>query len=403
MNYSFSHFELSRVIDPNPNFEWRFLTSNELADWYTATDLCMMATNDTVLFPMKIRERQCSNQKKPKVKGCGLGLGHLGQPCFQPLITRTHYRKGIIGFTDGKRPILTETMINFAKNNISIVFVGDSTTRQKVIAMDCQLKRESWKSYIYPLNYGRTLPCYSKMTIVIDRGEYTVDLHQIGMGPNAVDCMEKETISKIKGKRTYYSRMFENAELIVNHINQIEQKRVFVLANMGLWFNDEESLTKATPGVLDWLRRVSEISVNNLPNVVAWHETLHQHYENEFGNGYYFKHLVEQKEELWRNGTIDFNNLDLSKWHDPMCCQSINNFSAVLDWRNNVVRTYMMEQNYLNKYIIMLPFAKATENLSDMHICHPHHKDDCTHYCLWPLLFQPLWYQLYNISSHINK
>jgi hypothetical protein len=324
----------------------------------------------------------------------------MGHPCYQPLSSRSHYKKGLAGFTDGKKEILSSTMVNLAKNNISLVFVGDSTTRQKVIAMDCQLKRESSRNYISPMDYSRVLPCYSKMYIGIDRGKYWLDLHQIGMGPNAVDCADKKLL---KVHKLSHTRMFNNAQNIIHHINTVEKRRVFVIANMGLWFNQEDALEKSIPYVIDWLKDVSERTVNNLTNIVAWHETLHQHYDNDIGNGYYFKKMVEIEEKKRRDMNMNFSSININKWHDPFCCQSIRNFTEELDWRNHIVRRYLEHKQYLNKNIVLFPFSKATESLSDMHICHPNHKNDCTHYCLWPLLFQPLWYQMYNISMLFNQ
>ena len=135
---------------------------------------------------------------------------------------------------------------------------------------------------------------------------------------------------------------------------------------------------------------------------VAWHETMRQHYGNDVGNGYFDKDKVDLKEKMWSNGSVDLMKVDINNWHTPTCCQDITKTNADLDWSNAVVRRHLARKG-LTKKISYLPFAQATEATSDMHICHPYHKDDCTHYCWWPLIFQPLFHQLANISAYMER
>lgn len=63
---SFYEIPLDKIVDPNIHYKWRDLTYTELKEWYSPTELCMLDTNDTVLYPMKIREKYCEKLGKPR-------------------------------------------------------------------------------------------------------------------------------------------------------------------------------------------------------------------------------------------------------------------------------------------------------------------------------------------------
>jgi hypothetical protein len=50
---------------------------------------------------------------------------------------------------------------------------------------------------------------------------------------------------------------------------------------MGLWYNHRALYEEISPFLLDWLVRVSKES--NVQNVIAWHETMSQHWETPEG------------------------------------------------------------------------------------------------------------------------
>ena len=272
---------LQSIVD-NSNFIWRDLSQQELQLWYSPTDLCMLNTTNRILFPMKIRESQCANIPGGS-KGCNVGLGHMGFPCYQPFSSRLHFKRGLDGFADATDRVLTQTMTVLAKLNVTLVFAGDSTTRQKVVALDCQLRRESYRNYVMGLSYKSVLPCHSQLSVHINRGRYIVPLHQIGLGPNAVHCL-KDGVGGLPGEHNYLAGMYEQARRVVDQVTA-GGGRVLVLANMGLWFNEAEGLHAALPGVLAWLDQVG----NNRRNIAAWHETLRQHYGGGAGSGYFDK------------------------------------------------------------------------------------------------------------------
>ena len=53
--------------------------------------------------------------------------------------------------------------------------------------------------------------------------------------------------------------------------------------------------------------------------------------------------------------------------------------------------------------IEMVPFADVTNPATDLHVCHPTYKFDCTHYCFTPLLWQPMHYDIEEMSLYHVK
>ena len=125
-------------------YVWKDLTETELKGWYTEQDLCMFKLTERMLFPGKARNQNCSHLKAwPRNKGCGVGMGNKGDPCYMPFISRKTFKRGIAGYTDPKATPLSDALVSLAQKNTTLVLLGDSTTRQKLQAMECAIWRES--------------------------------------------------------------------------------------------------------------------------------------------------------------------------------------------------------------------------------------------------------------------
>ena len=79
----------------------------------------------------------------------------------------------------------------------------------------------------------------------------------------------------------------------------------------------------------------------------------------------------------------------------------ISNYSEPADWRNYIIKQFIRSNPEYSKDILYFPFADATKETPDMHTCHLKYKHDCTHYCFWPLLYQPLWNQINKASENL--
>ena len=252
------------------------------------------------------------------------------------------------------------------------------------------------------------------------------------MGPSSAKCVDKKKKSLPAGG------IFENAKRYIDHIVSVRKKNVVVVANMGLWYNDKRLggehveihdktvFVDALPHILDWLQSLSSNKDRN--NIIAWHETMSQHWKSDSGNILYstFNHfssfyllinIALLGSGYFDSLLVDHQELQYPYKHPetlpieyiivPNCCSQITDFSDHLDWRNNEVKKLLNEAKHRDvppqNKIQLLPFRKITEPIADMHTCHQLYKHDCTHYCYWPLLWQPFWHQLYHLTKERFK
>lgn len=385
---------LPKDILTKENFQWKDLTESELNNWYTPLDLCTLNSSRRADFPQDIRANDCRHLSFGSRRlHCGVGMGSNNHACNAPYQGRPHFKRGISGFTDHSKTPILNTMKELLRTNTSLVFIGDSTMRQKLNALDCELMREDHKARIQGPKHG-ILPCYTLLKIFLPKKAGTLDLHGVAMGPSAYECLKGGV-----GKTDPVIGTFENAREVVNRITKEENRSVLIVANMGLWFNDEDPFQRVLPTVLDWL--VSVVDMKDKNNVVAWHETMSQHFINEIGSGYFFKPLVDDQEVSWKDGRVNLTSIDTTKLIVPNCCSSISNTTFLADWRNDLVRVHLSKNSRSDK-IHYLPFADMTRDVADMHVCHPDYIHDCTHYCFWPLLWQPFWHQIEKLSYKLS-
>lgn len=123
--------DVSGIIIDRERPVWRDLTPSEMELWYAPVDLCVLDNPDRWLFPQEIRKQNCTHVKG-WVKGCGVGLGHVGHACHAPFASRRHFRRGMVGYTNGSATPVSDTLESLRNANAEIIFAGDSTTKQKV-------------------------------------------------------------------------------------------------------------------------------------------------------------------------------------------------------------------------------------------------------------------------------
>mmetsp|Transcript_13765 Transcript_13765/g.12479 ORF Transcript_13765/g.12479 Transcript_13765/m.12479 type:complete len:138 (+) Transcript_13765:216-629(+) len=134
---------------------------------------------------------------------------------------------------------------------------------------------------------------------------------------------------------------------------------------MGLWYNDEKEFDKHVPHILEWLHNKS--TNKSKRNTVIWHETMSQHWLNDYGSGYFYKPYADQQEYDWFNGTgqlkdkIDnIKDIPLETFQVPSCCAAITNSSYMADWRNDIVKDYFKKLDLFNKGLKYWQFADIT-------------------------------------------
>jgi hypothetical protein len=346
MNTIYSYFLLLVVATAHSQSRlWRNLTATEITSWYSPVDLCVLRSEDRKMFPFDIRTNLCGASRRLY---CAVGMGSNNFPCYGPFSSsRPSFFKGIEGFTDSSKKPLIESFKHLISTNTTLVFLGDSTMRQKFQALECELHREEPHIRTNGQMWG-VLPCDTKLNIQFPDGSRT-EMIAISMGPNSRECLKGG-----KGKYAPASGAYENAEDIVRRINFEQNKSVAVLANIGLWYNDESEFMEVLPLVLQWLKRVTQVPGRH--NIVAWHETTSQHWNNSIGSGYYNKQIADETEErYWKN----FSAIPLQNMQVPACCLGITNTSYMADWRNDLVADQLKILDTDNR-ITVFPFAKYT-------------------------------------------
>ncbi len=382
------------------NRKWRDLTEEEIKVWYSPIDLCVLESSNRFTSAQEIR-RNCSWLGARGWRGCAVGMGSNNFPCYPPFATaRQSFLRGVEGYTNHSHTPLLNAIKSLTASNGALVLLGDSTMRQKLAAIRCEMLREHGRAWIEG-NLRGILPCHTNLTIHFpdDKGgEYALRVHGVSVGPNSVNCLRGGL-----GKR-HLKGIYENAESVIKRINEEDGQSAAILANLGLWYNDDTLFRRVVPDVLEWLHNVTQSGPPGGPkqskNTVRWHETMAQHWENDYGSGYYYRPASEAKERLWAEKGIGEDRYPTEDFQVPTCCTPITNTSYGNDWRNEIIVQHLasMREAGKGKQVSVVPFADVTNPATDLHVCHPTYKFDCTHYCYTPLLWQPMHYDIEGMS-----
>jgi hypothetical protein len=157
-----------------------------------------------------------------------------------------------------------------------------------------------------------------------------------------------------------------------------------LIVNTGLWHNTPdafvENMNALTTALLK-LARTLDSYARSKSLVVIMAETTAQHFHTATGN--YDKEIY--------NKTKD----------EPYCKPTVD---AAEDWRNNMLwERYIGAQwgqallQHPRVMLEVLPMFELTKSLSDIHM--RQYRQDCTHYCYTPMLYQPVYTQLRSISG----
>lgn len=187
-------------------------------------------------------------------------MGTIGEPCHSPFVSRKSYKKGIKGYTDASLKPIQDAFLRFHAANMTIVFIGDSTMRQKLQALDCEMRREHHRNYINIDRRG-VLPCLTYLSAGF-HGQPQFHIHGISIGPNSANCL-----TGTKNPNAPYDGVFENAKAKIKAIND-EGRGVFILSNVGLWYNEAKHFENPLHGILEWLGEVADNK--KVQNIVAW-------------------------------------------------------------------------------------------------------------------------------------
>jgi hypothetical protein len=182
--------------------------------------------------------------------------------------------------------------------------------------------------------------------------------------------VDKESLTSLEG---WIRRMLQIKDSVV------------VVINMGIWYNSHDeyvyALDRLTSLLLS-LTRVWEHHPRAKYIAIVLAETTAQHFHTR--NGYFNRKVYE--------------NTSRSAF-----CAPITN--PIDDWRNDVLWSYVNgkwghEITSLSHVLLdVLPMKALTQDLADIHLRQRRH--DCTHYCYTPMLYQPIYSSLLNISERL--
>ena len=176
---------------------------------------------------------------------------------------------------------------------------------------------------------------------------------------------------------------------------------LMILVNTGIWHNNPKNFTAAmhvlTTVLLNLTQTLDTYSrPKSLAIVLA--ETTAQHFHT--ATGYYDKAIYNvTKEEPYCKPhdpiSLSVSALDKDKDKDK---------SVPLDWRNDLLWDNFVQGSWGQAMIDhphvlleVLPLFTLTTSLADMHM--RQHRQDCTHYCYTPMLYQPIYAQLKEASQ----
>lgn len=375
------------------DFKWVDLQSHELSSWYTPADLCVMNNTHRSAFPQEVRAKNCSEfSRGSRRMFCGVGMGNNNYPCYGPYgAARPSFQRGLEGYTNASRKPLVEALETLITANATLVLAGDSTMRQKLQALQCELSREDRRIRFQGNIFG-IVPCDTALKVFLPSGK-SITVYAASLGPKGMECFPEQPSPTKVGVAMHLAR-------IIQKINQ-QNTSVLLIANMGLWYNNEDEFAALAPQVLDYLLTLAEVP--GLVNTLAWHETLTQHWVSPTGTGYFIKEVVDAQEKAWDQAKLVDDTTNLKEFMVPGCCAALTNYTLATDWRNGIVHRTMDKSPRMQKHIHLLPMASLTKDIPDMHTCNPFYKHDCTHYCYTPLLWQVLWHQIKDLAKVLEK
>jgi len=321
------------------------MTSKEYAEWYTHHEI-----------------RQLEDES--------LNEGPLSHYCSHPhLAIHPYFKMCLEGYSDinnNKLQPLLETLWP-DKNNVTLIFVGDSLTRNRINFFFKDVKRilgDHFEHGMVPIkNLDEPVPGDHLSVILYNRQtNQKILLHEAHLTINEFNITTG----------VYYG----NAANIINYVNLVEKRNALIMLTMGAWFNDESKFLSQMTPVVSWLQTLAQRK--SVKNKVVWMSAMPQHFDSI--NGYY---------SGWGPGS---NGEDVENH-----CKPRINDDPKRDWRNELLRQHL--HNISDQYIEMFDDRDIYIPLYSHHSANK----DCTHYCYHPIVQMPLYENMTRWLKHFDK
>ena len=361
---------------------WKWIDSKNVDKWYQPWERCILNLKENITQLKNARDDCFKVTGRPKdgigMLKCRLGQTYRGRPCISDNlgtnISHIPLTKVVEGFDDPSQKWLQITFKNLLNNNGSLIIFGDSTTRQTVHALACEAERENLAPVIWELHHKEYYP-YGKLN---------------------------DSNSIVPFKYIGFNRGGNSTSYKLRHIIEeefIKKDSILIAFNHGIWYNDDKFIQNDHQVIFDEFLNLAKKYPNKKLSI-AWMESQAQHFNNSIhhNTGYYAgvheKHFKPQYGE------------NAKKYYKNYFCEPITNLSQIGDWRNDLVWKLLpnIEKEYnklSNIQLSILHFRSLTAPLHDMH----RHGDypDCSHYCVTPMMYQPIWYELSLAAKKLQK
>lgn len=353
---------------------WQWVDSVNVSKWYSPLDLCLLnndtaANMDDVLQHCRhqLDQHQIPYDKQQPIR-CIAGNSWPSKSGFCSAddivyTQRYNFKRTIVGHDDPTRRPLTNFFSKLGESNGSFLLVGDSVMQQFVSAIACELERENvWQD---PSQFTNT-----------DEVKYVT----VNDNDAPVPMKFLPIYHFVNGRYdrvANYSmlQLQRNVEEYVNKYNTL-----VVIINMGLHyvsnpvphFSKEDYIQQMTTALM-YLHSVSiRFLATNKKIKIIWRETSAQHFPTPGGYWPGVRYASDMK----------------------LACVPIKAEDIPHDWRNIEIRNII--QNHRLTSIEIMPFYHATLPLWNQHV--NGYKQDCTHFCWTPYLYQTCFRYMENLD-----
>ena len=279
-----------------------------------------------------------------------------------------------------------------ARRNWTMSFQGDSTMNQMVDALDCELRRRGYTVDSEMKSWRRQEGLFWR------RGIGAV--HRIRVWPPIVAA---GTSGPPVVLRFYI--MYRPLEKNSSEIHHIMERSDVLVFDHGVHYTFEQRadfLSEMTDLLGTLLRKTNKNSTSDIgggdhvspttaatrPKLVAWRETVSQHFDTPTGD---FSHSVKGLEDCvqhpYLRNTTAHPPGKLS-WYQEYMMRAAHELDLdVVNAGNATVSNFIGSRPSLHSSLVVLPFTQFTR---PMHYLHPG-KSDCTHICYSPFTWMPVW------------
>jgi hypothetical protein len=377
--------------------QWKPMTYEEIHRYYNAYEACLVMANNA---------EHClhSSYKHNNIGACGIyDRGKIfpqDTPC--PNMKGNFIRHvSTQPWPESKHIVDIMTILKEHDSNF-IYFIGDSVTGQHFAETFCSLSR-----------IGLTFSLANQRELKVNN-------------PNNPITIKNDNDNYFTFRLTKYDRdrggnqkwltTIQEIETVLNETTTIMSKRVVFIVNIGLHFNNQKTELNEMHTNLRIFFSYFKHLAETYGHIIIFRETSAQHFQTstglytsniQFSEDYDFilKEVDLVDNQIYRSSLMTEENRQrfiknetnhvIVKRPNIRFCRPFRTKEELDEnnWRNKEVFKILHEIDPLHEYIYIAKFHEITAGRHDMHAI----GTDCTHFCPSPIIWYPLWEELYYI------